>query len=132
MPTSDPIADLLTRVRNGLKAQHRYVDIRWSRMKQDLAEILKGEGFIDDFLVRLEGTHGTMRVFLKYAQGRKPVIQGVKRISKPGRRQYVTCDEIPYFFGGLGVPILSTSQGVMPGREAKKRHIGGEILCHVW
>jgi small subunit ribosomal protein S8 len=132
MSTSDPIADLLTRIRNGLKGQHRYVDVRWSRIKQELAEILKSEGFIEDYLVRLEGTRGEMRLFLKYAQGRKPVIQGLKRVSRPGRRQYVTFEEIPIFFGGLGVAILSTSQGLLPGREAKKRHIGGELLCQVW
>lgn len=132
MTTSDPIADLLTRIRNGLKGQHRFIDIPWSRVKQELVDVLKAEGFIESYLVKQEGTYGTMRVFLKYSQGRRPVIQGLKRVSTPGRRQYVTCEEIPHFFGGLGVAVLSTSKGLMIGQEARKQRLGGEILCKVW
>lgn len=132
MATTDPIADLLTRIRNGLKGQHRFIDIGWSRIKQGLVEILRDEGFVEGFLLKMEGTHGTMRIFLKYSQGRKPVIQGVKRFSTPGRRRYVNCDEIPFFFGGLGVSILSTPKGLMVGREARKQRLGGELLCQVW
>jgi small subunit ribosomal protein S8 len=132
MTTSDPIADLLTRIRNGLKSQHRFVDVSWSRIKQELAEILKTEGFIENYLVKQQGTYGTMRVFLKYGQGRRSVIQGLRRMSTPGRRRYVTCDEIPHFFGGLGVAVLSTSKGLMGGHEARKQRLGGEILCKVW
>lgn len=132
MATSDPIADLLTRIRNGLKGQHRFIDVRWSRLKQALAEVLKNEGFIDNYLVKSEGTQGTMRIFLKYSQGRRPVIQGLKRMSTPGRRLYVTCEDIPHFFGGLGVAIVSTPKGVMAGQEARKQRLGGEILCQVW
>jgi small subunit ribosomal protein S8 len=115
MALNDPIADFLTRIRNGCRAQHRYVDADWSKMKQNIADILKGAGFIDDYLVKHDTpSRGKIRVFLKYATG---------------RNKY---DEIPTFFGGLGVPIVSTSQGVLPGTEAKKRKIGGELLCLVW
>lgn len=132
MTTSDPIADLLTRIRNGLRGQHRFIDVSWSRMKQALVEVLKNEGLIDNFLLKQEETKGTIRVFLKYSQGRKPVIQGLKRLSSPGRRIYITCDEIPHFFGGLGISILSTPKGVMAGEEARRQRVGGEILCQVW
>jgi small subunit ribosomal protein S8 len=133
MALNDPIADFLTRIRNGCRAQHRYVDADWSKMKQNIADILKGAGFIDDYLVKHDTpSRGKIRVFLKYATGRNSVIQGFRRISKPGLRRYVKYDEIPTFFGGLGVPIVSTSQGVLPGTEAKKRKIGGELLCLVW
>lgn len=133
MAVNDPIADFLTRIRNAIKAQHRYVDIDWSKMNQNLAEILKALGFIENFLVKQEtSSRGTIRLVLKYCTGRMPVIQGLKRISKPGLRRYVKHDEIPTFFGGLGVPIVSTSEGVLPGYEARKRKIGGELLCLVW
>lgn len=133
MAVSDPIADILTRIRNGLKAQHRYIDVSWSKMKQNIAEILKNKGFIENYLVKHDNKQrGTMRVFLKYADGRRPVIQGIKRVSKPGLRKYVGHADIPRFYGGLGVSILSTSQGVMGGNEAQQRNIGGEILCLVW
>lgn len=129
----DPLADFLTRIRNSTKAQHRYVDVSWSKMKQSLAEILKNQGFIENYLVRQESKHrGTIRVFLKYTEHRRPVIQGIKRISKPGLRRYVGYEDIPRFFGGTGVSIISTSQGVLAGLEAAKRKIGGELLCMVW
>lgn len=130
MAVSDPLADFLTRIRNATKAQHRYVDISWSKMKQSIAEILKKHGFIENYLVNQE--ERKMRIFLKYTEGRQPVIQGLKRVSKPGLRQYVKSEDIPMFYGGMGVPILSTSQGVLPGGEAKKRKIGGELLCLIW
>lgn len=130
---NDPIADFLTRIRNACKAQHRYVDVDWSKMNQNIAEILKAAGFIDNFLIKKDSaTRGTIRLFLRYSSGRSSVIQGLKRISKPGLRRYVKYDEIPIFFGGLGVPIVSTSQGILPGSEAKQRKIGGELLCLVW
>ncbi len=131
MGFSDPIADYLTRIRNGLTAKHRYVDLGWSKMKERLSEILKEEGLIDDYLVKKEGTKGVIRIYLKYT-GRNAVLQGLKRVSKPGLRRYVTAEEIPQFFGGLGVPIISTSQGVLAGRDARQRGIGGELLCLVW
>jgi small subunit ribosomal protein S8 len=130
---SDPIADFLTRIRNATRAQHRYVDVNWSKLKQNIADILKGQGFIENYLVKLENNQrGTIRVFLKYTEQRQPVIQGVKRVSRPGLRRYVGHTEIPRFFGGSGVSILSTSQGIMAGQEASKRKIGGELLCMVW
>lgn len=133
MAVNDPIADFLTRIRNACKAQHRYVDVDWSKVIQYISEILKAEGFIENFLVKQESpSRGTVRLFLKYASGRAPVINGLRRISKPGLRRYVKHDEIPSSFGGLGVPIVSTSQGVLPGNEARKRKIGGELLCMVW
>jgi small subunit ribosomal protein S8 len=133
MAVSDPIADFLTRIRNGVRAKRRFVDAGWSKIKQNIAEILKTLGFIDDYLVRHDTPQrGTIRVFLKYDQHRTPAIQGIKRMSKPGLRRYVAHQDIPYFYGGLGVSILSTSQGLLPGVEANKRKIGGELLCMVW
>lgn len=133
MAVSDPIADFLTRIRNSIKAQHRYVDVSWSKLKQNIAEILKNQGFIENYLVKHESKQrGTIRLFLKYSEGRKSVIQGIKKVSKPGLRRYVGHQDIPRFYGGLGLSILSTSQGVMAGQEASKRNIGGELLCLVW
>lgn len=133
MAISDPIADLLTRIRNAQGAEHRYVDVSWSKMKENIAEILKNQGFIENYLVKQDNKQrGTMRIFLKYASGRRPVIQGLRRVSKPGLRRYVTREDIPQFYGKTGVSIISTSQGVLSGDEAAKRNIGGELLCLVW
>ena len=130
---SDPIADFLTRIRNATRAQHRFVDVDWSVMKQNIAEILKTYGFIDNLLIKhVSKQRGTIRVFLKYTQGRQPVIQGIKRMSKPGLRRYVGHQDIPHFYGGLGLSILSTSNGVMAGYEASTKKVGGELLCLVW
>jgi small subunit ribosomal protein S8 len=133
MAVNDPIADFLTRIRNATRAQHRYVDLEWSKIRQHLAEILKNQGFVENYLVKVDDNHrGTIRLFLKYTNGRRPVIQGLKRMSKPGLRKYVGHLEIPRFYGKMGLSILSTSQGVMAGDEATKRGIGGELLCLVW
>lgn len=133
MAISDPIADFLTRVRNATRAQHRYVDVPWSKMRQNLAEILKEQGFIESYLVRMDTPQrGTVRIFLKYAENRRPVIQEIQRVSRPGLRRYVGHSDIPYFYGGTGLSIVSTSQGLMAGREARKRKIGGELICMVW
>jgi small subunit ribosomal protein S8 len=133
MVVSDPIADFLTRIRNAIRAQHRYVDIHWSKVKQNLAEILKKQGFIENYLVKHDSKQrGTIRIFLKYAEGRAPVISELKRVSKPGLRKYVGHNDIPFFYGGLGLSIVSTSQGIMAGAEASRRKIGGELLCLVW
>lgn len=133
MAMNDPIADFLTRIRNACKAQHRYIDVDWSKIKQYIAEILKEQGFIENYLVKQDSqSRGTIRVFLKYSMGRSSVIQGLKRVSKPGLRKYVKHDETPTFFGGMGVSILSTSEGVIGGHEARKRKIGGELICMVW
>lgn len=132
MTTSDPVADFLTRIRNALKAEHRYIDIGWSKLKQNIAEILKQTGFIENYIVKHEGSRGTMRVFLKYGKNRAPAINGLKRVSRPGLRKYISSGEIPHFFGGLGLVILSTSSGVISGFEATKKNVGGELLCLVW
>ncbi len=129
---SDPLADFLTRIRNSSKAQHRYVDVDWSKIKQNVAEILKSQGLIENYLVKVDKGRGTIRIFLKYSEGRQSVIQGLKRVSKPGLRKYITHHDIPRFYGGLGLSIVSTSQGVLSGFEAHKRKIGGELLCLVW
>lgn len=133
MAVSDPVADFLTRIRNAIKAQHRYVDIEWSKMKLSLADILKNQGFIENYLIKMDdSSRGTIRIFLKYSMGRRAVIQGLKRISKPGLRKYVSHRDIPRFYGNMGLSIISTSQGVMPGNEASQRGIGGELLCLIW
>lgn len=128
--TSDPIADLLTRIRNALKAQHRFVDLANSRLNQYIVAILKDQGFIESYLVKEEERE--IRAFLKYAEGRQPVINGLKRISKPGLRRYVGYKAIPKVCGGLGISIVSTSKGVLAGHEAHKQKVGGELLCYVW
>lgn len=131
MTVTDPIADLITRIRNALNAEHRYVEIRWSKLKENIASVLKEQGLIENYFVKHDNSHPTMRIVLKYEK-RSPVIQGFKRASKPGRRHYVGFDEIPQFYGNLGVSILSTSLGVISGFEAHKRKVGGELLCLVW
>jgi len=133
MAFSDPIADFLTRIRNATRARRRFVDIRWSKLKQNIAEIMKNQGFVENFLVKQDNKNrGTIRVFLKYTDGRSPVIQGLTRVSKPGLRRYIGHQEIPRYYGGLGVSILSTSQGIMSGHDAHMKGIGGELLCLVW
>ncbi len=133
MALSDTIADFLTRIRNAIKAEHRFVDLDWSKMREGLAAILKEKGFIEDYLIKKESSHrGKMRLFLRYGLGRKSVIQGLKRVSRPGCRHYVACTDIPKFYGGMGLSILSTSQGVLPDSEARKRKIGGELICCIW
>jgi len=133
MALSDPLADFLTRIRNSTQAEHRYVDVSWSKIKMSLAEILKSQGFIENFLVNQESpSRGTIRIFLKYTATRQPVIRGLKRVSRPGLRQYIGHEDIPQFHGGMGLSIVSTSQGLLPGREARRRKIGGELVCLVW
>ncbi|PJD96506.1 MAG: 30S ribosomal protein S8 [Parachlamydia sp.] len=133
MAVSDPVADFLTRIRNASRAQRRFVVINWSKLKEGIAEILKNQGFVESFLVEKdENQRGIIRIYLKYTDRRESVIKGLERVSKPGLRRYVKYDDIPFFYGGLGLSILSTSQGLLPGGEAKKRKIGGELLCRVW
>ena len=134
MACSDQIADFLTRIRNAVSAQHRYVDMDWSKIRETIAGILKSRGFIENFLVVVDdgGCRGKIRLFLKYANDRQPAIQGLKRVSKPGLRKYVGQSEIPRFYGNMGLSIVSTSQGVLPGDEATKRGIGGELMCLIW
>ena len=133
MPVTDPIADMLTRIRNAIMVRHESVQIPASNMKESLAQILKDEGFIEGFEVHRRGTpQGSIRLYLHYRSRDEPAINGLKRVSKPGLRVYVQKGEIPRPFGGLGVTIISTSQGVMTGRQAWRQGIGGELLCYVW
>jgi len=129
---TDLIADMLTRVRNALAVRHENVIMPASKMRVAIARILKNEGFIRDFEMLRGQPHPTLRVYLTYLERREPAINGLKRVSKPGLRVYVGKKEIPRYYGGLGVAILSTSQGVMTGRDAWRRGLGGELLCYVW
>lgn len=127
---TDVIADMLTRIRNALSAKHDTVEIPASNTKKAIAEILLNEGYVNGVEV-LEGVQGTIKITLKY-DGANKVITGLKRVSKPGLRVYVGADEIPQVLGGLGIAILSTSKGIMTGKNAKKAHQGGEVLAYVW
>jgi small subunit ribosomal protein S8 len=130
--TTDPIADMLTRIRNANMVRHEFVLLPWSKMNLAIVRILKEEGFIDNYEV-LKGRPARMvKVYLKYTDKNQPVILGLKRISKPGLRVYAMRSEIPRVYGGLGIAILSTSKGVMAGQRAWKQHLGGELLCYVW
>jgi small subunit ribosomal protein S8 len=132
MSVTDPIADLLTRVRNASAARHREVTLPSSRVKREIARILVEEGFIESFETQAEGVQEMLTMRLKYVDGRTPVVTGLKRISKPGLRVYARKTEIPRVLGGLGLAILSTSHGIMTGAQARKEHLGGEVLCYVW
>ncbi len=129
---SDPIADFLTRIRNGNMVMHEKVEIPASNTKKSLAEILKNEGFIKDYEYIEDGKQGVLRIYLKYGANREKVITGLKRISKPGLRVYAKKDEIPRVLGGLGIAIISTSQGIMTDKDARKAGLGGEVICYVW
>lgn len=129
---TDPIADMLTRIRNANTAAHDVVDVPASRMKQAVAQILKDEGFINDFERVNEGPQGKIRIKLKYGQNKEKVITGLRRISRPGLRVYTSKTEIPRVLGGLGLVIMSTSKGIMSGKRAKKEGCGGEVLAYVW
>ncbi len=131
MTISDPIADFLTRIRNALKAKHRYVDIPFSKMKESIAHVLESKGYVEKILV--DNERKTIRVYLRYARGtRDSIIQGLKRVSKPGVRHYVGATEIPRVLSGLGLAILTTPKGVLDGEDARKSKVGGEVLCYVW
>lgn len=130
MAFNDPIAELLTKVRNAKDAKHRYVDLVFSRMKVKILEILKNHGFIENFLVN-EEKH-KIRIFLKYTRNREPVITGLKRVSRCGLRRYIGHSSIPRVFNGMGVAIMSTPKGVVDGETARNLKVGGELLCTVW
>ncbi|HET8576026.1 MAG TPA: 30S ribosomal protein S8 [Methylomirabilota bacterium] len=129
---SDPVADLLTRIRNASRAEHEKVDVPSSKLKVKIAEILKEEGFIKNFRLIEDDKQGVLRVYLKYGAGNEKIISGLVRVSRPGRRVYVTKDKIPSILGGMGVAILSTSRGVMTDRDVRKGKLGGEVLAYVW
>ncbi len=132
MSMSDPLADFLTRIRNGVKANFETIEMPLSKLKVNVARVLKEEGYINDYQVLDEGVQGTLRIVLKYGPDNQKVITGIRRVSKPGLRQYSKSGRIPKVMSGLGVAILTTSQGVITDREARRRNIGGEILCEVW
>ncbi|MCT8389166.1 30S ribosomal protein S8 [Leuconostoc holzapfelii] len=132
MSMTDPIADLLTRIRNANMARRDVVEIPASKIKKSIAEILKSEGFIRDVEYIEDNKQGVIRVFLKYGEDRNRVITGIKRISKPGLRKYAKADSLPKVLNGLGVAILSTSVGVITDKEARAKQIGGEVLAYVW
>jgi len=123
---------MLTRIRNASTARHEKVDVPASKMKLEVARILKEEGYIKNFKLTKDDRQGVIRIFLKYEENRKSVIDGIKRVSRPGRRIYASADEIPKVLGGLGITILSTSRGVMTDQQARSLNLGGEVLCCVW
>ena len=129
---TDPISDYLTRIRNALAADHEEVAIPASRLKREMSRILKEQGYIRDFTVEQGEVGELIRVRLKYTEERQPVISGLKRVSKPGRRRYVTADELPRVLGGMGTAIMTTSSGVMTANEAKQKHVGGEVVAYIW
>jgi small subunit ribosomal protein S8 len=129
--TSDPIADMLTRVRNAIQARHPKVDVPASKLKAEIARILKEEGYITDYAVDTEAAHPRIKITSKIAN-RSSAITGLKRVSRPGLRRYVGAKEIPRVLGGMGISILSTPRGILSGREAKKQNVGGELLAYVW
>jgi small subunit ribosomal protein S8 len=130
--TSDPIADMLTRVRNAIVARHPKVDVPASKLKAEIARILKEEGYIANYKVAEEGVKKVIKIYLKYGPNNSPVITQIERISRPGCRVYVGQDDIPRVQGGLGINILTTPRGVMTGRHAHKEGVGGEVLCRIW
>jgi small subunit ribosomal protein S8 len=132
MGMTDPVADMLTRIRNGSKAGKKWVDIPGSKMKRELARILADEKFIDKFRYIEDAKQGEIRVFLRYDFDEKPMIRGIKRISTPGLRKYSRATDLPRVLNGLGIAIISTSSGVMTDRDARKNGVGGEIICYVW
>ena len=132
MHITDPIADMLTRIRNANNAKHDTVDIPASNMKKAIAQILVDEGYIKAFQIVEDGTQGIIRITLKYNAGKEKVISGLRRVSKPGLRVYVGADELPQVLRGLGIAIVSTSKGVMTDKAARAAHVGGEVLAFIW
>ncbi len=132
MSATDPVSDLLTRVRNGLQADHDAVEIPASRLKVEVARILTEQGYVESYDVQPGRVGQTLRVTLKYTEDRKPVIEGMQRVSRPGRRTYVSAGEVPRVQGGMGTTIVSTSRGVMTGHDARRAGVGGELVAKVW
>ena len=132
MQITDPVADMLTRIRNANSAKHDTVDVPASNLKKAIAQILLDEGYIKAFQVVEDGTQGIIRITLKYNAGKEKVITGLRRVSKPGLRVYAGSDELPRVLRGLGIAIISTSKGVMTDKQARKEHVGGEVLAFVW
>lgn len=129
---TDPIADMLTRIRNALVARHDFTDVPASRLKAALADVLRREGYITGYEMNEQGVRKVIRIGLAYGPNREPAIAGIQRVSKPGLRVFSGRREIPRVYGGLGIAIMSTPEGVMTGKEARRRGVGGEVLCYVW
>jgi small subunit ribosomal protein S8 len=129
---SDPVSDYLTRIRNGLSSQHREVEVPASRLKKEMSRILKEQGYIVDYAVEPRPVGETIRIQLKYTEDRQPVITGMERVSRPGRRRYVKGTEVPRVLGGMGTTIVSTSRGVMSGHDARAQRVGGEVIAYIW
>ncbi|MBQ3935051.1 MAG: 30S ribosomal protein S8 [Clostridia bacterium] len=132
MTMTDPVADMLTRIRNANVAHHATVDVPCSKMKKSIAEILLAEGYIKNFEIIENGPQATIHIEMKYGAGKEKVISGIKKISKPGLKVYAKKDEVPKVLGGLGVAIISTSNGIISDKEARKLGVGGEVICYVW
>ena len=132
MVMTDPIADMLTRIRNANHAKHEFVDIPASKIKKEIANILLEEGYIKGFDVIEDDKQGVIRIQMKYGQGKERVISGIKKISKPGLKVYAKADDVPKVLGGLGIAIISTSNGLISDKEARKLGVGGEVICYVW
>ncbi|WP_310600373.1 30S ribosomal protein S8 [Desulfobulbus sp.] len=132
MSMSDPLADMLTRIRNATKSRFRTVEMPLSKLKVSVASVLKSEGFIEEYHIIDDGPQGTLKIDLKYGSNNERVISGVRRVSKPGHRQYKPSDRIPKVMSGLGIAILTTSQGVITDKQARQLNVGGEVLCEVW
>ena len=132
MNVTDPIADMLTRVRNAVQAQHRYVLVPASNIKTSIARIMREEGYVRGFEVSSDRPQPMIRIWLKYTEDRQPVLSGLKRVSKPGRRVYSGRRDIPWVLSGMGIAVLSTPLGVMTDRKARKLRVGGEVLCYIW
>jgi len=132
MGMTDPIADMLTRIRNGMKAEKKWVDIPASKLKIELARILAEEHFIDKYQYVEDKRQGELRIYIRYDRDDKPIIKGIQRVSKPGLRRYSQADKLPRVQNGLGIAVISTSRGVMTDRDARKKGVGGEVICYVW
>lgn len=132
MSMTDPIADMLTKIRNAIQARHKEVQLQASGLKQEIARILKEEGYIKDYAARKEGTKAFLKIQLKYTPSKKSAISNIKRVSKPGLRVYVEKDEIPKVLSGLGVSIISTSKGLMTDKDAREKGVGGELICTIY
>lgn len=132
MAISDPIADMLTRIRNAAKAKFNSADIPASKLKTELARVLKDEGYIKNYKFIQDGKQGILRIYLKYGPGQKATIYGIERVSKPSRRVYTKSKDIQPVFNGMGISILSTSRGIMTDKKARQENVGGEILCNIW
>lgn len=132
MSFTDPVGDMLTRIRNASRARHEKVLVPASRLKARIAEVLRDEGFIKDYVLHQDGKQGAITILLKYSGDREPAISEIKRVSRPGLRRYVANESIPRVLNGMGIAILSTSKGVMVDHEARKQKVGGELICTVW